>query len=472
MPPFCYLLGGYTGVDLTRNVPSYPPNYPPNYQTVLDGQTARTMVEFDRGYHCSGVDGFKLCHGSAYKGGAVQAYYCGPVITSNWFTGNQASAEGGGIFGNWDIGLTAQYNLFTDNVISGGHGGAIALERCWDATIDGNTFAGNETSPGVPSNVGGGAVSIWGTGATISGNTFTGNVAHATHGGALLVRAGDQHVLPGTLEVIIIGNTFGGFGSGDGNTVEAGTTPTNQSGGAVCIMPGCDYPQTVSARIERNTFIGNSAPDFGGALSLENVTGGATVVNNLFYQNHADGASGIKGGGAILVDNTDAVLANNTFVENHVGTGTWPSSYSPAAYGGAIHAYGSSSSAKVINNLFLDNRALPAYGNSVAFTSSATGTVTYCDAFLAAAFSWDSADHGGWADHYLGVTPTDCFNPGIDPEFCDVPDALWPTAYSLLHTGQGNDYDADVPLKDINDNSRSTTSPDMGAYESDYYTCP
>jgi hypothetical protein len=46
---------------------------------------------------------------------------------------------------------------------------------------------------------------------------------------------------------------------------------------------------------------------------------------------------------------------------------------------------------------------------------------------------------------------------------------------SLLHTGQVHEYDADIPTEDINGNLRPTMSPDkpdMGAYESDYYTCP
>jgi hypothetical protein len=47
------------------------------------------------------------------------------------------------------------------------------------------------------------------------------------------------------------------------------------------------------------------------------------------------GATGL-GGGVIHAYISGPVIVNNTFVENWVGTGTWPN-ITAKAYGGAIH---------------------------------------------------------------------------------------------------------------------------------------
>ena len=162
----------------------------------------------------------------------------------------------------------------------------------------------------------------------------------------------------------ITGNTLTDIGEG------------NYSQGAIWCRD-CDGPQIEANTFERN--VGNP----GGAIRLQNVTD-AAVNNNLFVHNRAIG-EGDLGGGAIYSQDSSATIANNTFVENCVGTltedGSFPAPGSNiwadvilAAYGGAVHVRKPGSTTRrvtLVNNIFYDNQALT--GDSVACTLVRTG---------------------------------------------------------------------------------------------------
>ena len=319
--------------------------------------------------------------------------------------------------------------------------------------ITGNVFDQNASYSGA----GGGAIQTWGTGSTISGNTFTGNQAHSyvasAKGGAVLVRAGSENPVSGSVETIIQGNVF------DGNSVADESSSTARSGGAICVYGN---GLTISAQITANEFTGNHAPDFGGAVSMDNVDE-ATVVNNLFVGNEA---SGDLGGGAIFAQSTDAVVVNNTFVENYVGNGTWPS-ITPAAYGGAVHIR-ASDDVELVNNIFCDNLAL--YGNGVAATAEAAGSISYCDAHPGTQYS---------DQYYASLNPTLAPGTGLlytDPLLCGS--EYWlassPNPSPCRGTGQNPSANPIVPTSDKDgvDRPGSNGTTDMGAHENDNRQCP
>ncbi len=289
VPHFWYLLGGYTGDDLARDT---------GHTTVLDGthsgeaQENHTIMAFESGYQCSGVDQFTLQHGyAAYYtpgGGAVFIDCAAPIITNNVFDTNSAYGDGGAIRARDSRGLIIDHNWFTGNTsgalgYGAGRGGAISVDTSWQTRIVGNDFSGNSASAGD-----GGAVATSGGDATISDNEFAGNTADfpGAKGGALLVVYDDIRHQVG--QTVIDHNTF------RDNSVKAGDPPTNQSGGAVCVRPS----NSTEIEIAANTFEFNSAPDYGGALSLEvsydawHPARSATIINNLFVGNSAGGIGG------------------------------------------------------------------------------------------------------------------------------------------------------------------------------------
>ena len=111
------------------------------------------------------------------------------------------------------------------------------------------------------------------------------------------------------------------------------------------------------------------------------------------------------------------------------------------------------------NNIFYGN--LATQGNSVALTNSATGTISYCDAF---------PDPGGPYVHYYGVTPrTGCMY--VDPVFCGSANhPYWLQSTSTIR-GQGLNPGTGSPVPTVDKDGRprpgtgTDNLTDMGAYE-------
>lgn len=229
-----------------------------------------------------------------------------------------------------------------------------------------------------------------------------------------------------------------------------------------------------SPTVEASIFDSNFGTDHAGAIAMHSCTG-MRIVNNLFRRNHTQGnLSSGKGGGAIHAYRSNPTIVNNTFVDNYVGTGTWPD-ISTAAYGGAIHVRGSQGLAStIVNNIFYDNRAT--VGRSVACTSDGTyvglANVSYCDARI------DNNSAGGQTDHYYQQIGGSQCNLGstisyVVPGFSDIADgSYWLVPASTLRVspnhGQSHADNVIVPESDITGKTRPGDGyTDMGAYESD-----
>ena len=415
------------------------------------------------------------------SGGAIFAEVnsC-PTIWSRELASNTADTDGGAVSTDYDSSATIVGCTIVDNTAGAG-GGVYAFTpgvlRIWD-----NVISGNEATYGD----GGGVYASSGEAVSVLRNSISGNLAQ--NGGGVSIDLCDSATISDN--VIEQNDAVARFGGGiflngcsadeitisrnviQGNTASGGYKP---EGGGLLIEE-CHAPVLVSA----NRFDSNYGYDHGGGIAMHN-SQDVTVANNLFARNHVEGGS-LLGGGAIHAKSSAPKIVNNTFIENWVGTGTWPN-ITPAAYGGAIHVRGTPET-KIINNVFLNNRAIYNHGNSVAFTEYGTGSITYCDAFSAVGFTHDNADHGEPGYHYYDyanlVTPGEgCVLPaGIDPDLCDVAGGhYWLKPTSLLHTqyhGQSHGNDSDVPTTDIDGFSRESVNQytDMGAYESDERDCP
>ncbi|OFX14562.1 MAG: hypothetical protein A2Z18_00555 [Armatimonadetes bacterium RBG_16_58_9] len=146
--------------------------------------------------------------------------------------------------------------------------------------------------------------------------------------------------------------------------------------------------------IAQNEFTENVGGTHGGAIAVHSCLESNKIENNLFVHNHCTGDVGQSlGGGAIVSRDSKLDIVNNTFVQNWVGTGTWPDNITLAYCGGAVHAWlcylyyeESAPQFRLINNIFYDNRAAEdgegvVRGRSVASTHKAVANISYCDAY-------------------------------------------------------------------------------------------
>ena len=167
----------------------------------------------------------------------------------------------------------------------------------------------------------------------------------------------------------ISGGWDGMWFAGGSPTIEHNTLARCDGGGIVC-SPGMEMT-AISPTIDGNTFDSNCAAH-GGAILLDGVCGFQSgenyiwpeIKNNLFIHNRAsaeyDGPYGAdQGGGAIYCRDSEAKIANNTFVENCVGTlsenGHFPAvgedvfaDVPLVAYGGAVHVTAPTTSGRTL----------------------------------------------------------------------------------------------------------------------------
>jgi predicted outer membrane repeat protein len=219
---------------------------------------------------------------SAGTGGAI-ANWSGASLSvgaGTNFTGNTATAYGGGIYNNGTLGAGGA--SFSNNTAP--DGGAII--NYFDATVSGCTFTSNHSTGTGHNYDGGGAIwNDWSLTVQSNCNFFT-NTA-AADGGAI--------------------NNFT-FGSPATATVSQSAFDSNSagsSGGAIMNWSGTSL--TVNAG---TTFTGNHA-NFGGAI----LTGGTlSATGATFASNHAD--DGGSGGAVFNVDGGSAILTSCGFSGN------------------------------------------------------------------------------------------------------------------------------------------------------------
>ncbi len=194
-------------------------------------------------------------------GGGIQTSGESAVLTGNSLSGNRAEGDGGGVWTDCDA-ITIGDANFSGNK-AGADGGAIHASR-GSVSIDGNNITGNSAGAN------GGGIGAAGAAVTITGNAIIANMAD--NGGGIHAEQGSA---------VIINNMF------NGNTAL-------QEMGAVGI--DCDSALVVNNTISNNMAL--NGPGGGVAVLLRDDSDGATLRNNIVYQNNA-----WTGGNDFYIDN-------------------------------------------------------------------------------------------------------------------------------------------------------------------------
>lgn len=158
--------------------------------TTIDGNQSGSVVTFENGEGPGSVlEGFTLTNGSGHGINPTYMYgggvYCGgisgdspsPIIRGNVITGNQVSANGGGICCSWTDSLVLVGNLIYGNW-AGDSGGGIYISLASDFVIKWNIVQGNHAGF-----LGGGIYIGFESYLDLSRNTFTANSAGYGGGG-------------------------------------------------------------------------------------------------------------------------------------------------------------------------------------------------------------------------------------------------------------------------------------------------
>jgi predicted outer membrane repeat protein len=208
---------------------------------------------------------------------------------------NNTTGEGGAVYAEEDLIVTD--SEFTNNSSADANGGAIY--NYGDTIVNGSLFSGNVADGD------GGAIFNEEGSLVVTSSTFTNNSSgEDDEGGAIAVDSCD--------EVSVSGSKFLRNTAGD------------DGGGAINFECDADADVLVS----RNTFTGNSARNYGGAIDQDG--GGYVIryVSNTFTSNNVTDESdggGVGQGGAVWASN--ATFSGNRFSRNRA-----------SAFGGAVYA--------------------------------------------------------------------------------------------------------------------------------------
>ena len=383
---------------------------------------------------------------SGSDGGGMYIAYSGgsPKITSCIFQSNTATSSGGGIDAV-DGNPTISNCAFFQN--SAGDGGGLLIYT--SGKVSNCTLTGNSA------NFGGGLLI---DGATqLTNCVFTGNSASA---GAGVYNNGGKPLFTGCSLTANSAQEGGGMVIAGANPVFTNCTfddnqATNQNagqpGGGGLLIAG-STSSTSNPVMSNCLFDGNSA--YYGA-AIQNNGGNPTCSGCSFFANNA----GAEGGG-LYTTAGKPILVNCVFVQNTAN--------STGGIGGAMRFTGSATKAQVTNcsfssnlantsgdGVYADASAVVAIANSILWDPDTLGyeinrdntasvTVTYSDVL------------GGWSG---------TGNLKSDPLFVDPAqgDLYLQAGSPCLDAGKGTV--AYFPKTDIDGVLRSTTTPDMGAYE-------
>jgi predicted outer membrane repeat protein len=309
-------------------------------------------------------------------GGAIYSNPGHVTISGSTFTDNRAGDEGGAIAVQSAVdgtGVTVADSLFTGN--SEAEGAAISVNGVLSAaiitvtdsefvnndgeygaiTIDGGTVELTNVVMDGNNNTSGEGGAVWaGEGLTVRHSEFTNNSSADDDGGAL-------YNADGSLEVTnsqFTNNSSGEDDEGGAIAVEncdevsvSGSkflrnSAGDQGGGAINF--DCDADADVL--VSRNTFTGNSARSYGGAIDQEDNDFVIRYVRNTFTSNSVtDGTIAPFGqvggqGGAVWVYN--ATFSGNRFTRNRA-----------SEFGGAVYATDSRVARAAKRSTFSGNRA-------------------------------------------------------------------------------------------------------------------
>ena len=306
-------------------------------------------------------------------GGAIYSNPGHVTISGSTFTDNRAGDEGGAIAVQSAVdgtGVTVADSLFTGN--SEAEGAAISVNGVLSAaiitvtdsefvnndgeygaiTIDGGTVELTNVVMDGNNNTSGEGGAVWaGEGLTVRHSEFTNNSSADDDGGAL-------YNADGSLEVTnsqFTNNSSWEDDQGGAIAVEdcdevsvSGSkflrnTAGDQGGGAINF--NCDADADVL--VSRNTFTGNSARSYGGAIDQEDNDFVIRYVRNTFTSNSVTDESdgdGVGQGGAVWASN--ATFSGNRFTRNRA-----------SAFGGAVYAANSQVARSAKRSKFSGNRA-------------------------------------------------------------------------------------------------------------------
>jgi predicted outer membrane repeat protein len=336
------------------------------------------------------------------NGGAIYSAPGHVTISGSTFTGNRAGSEGGAIFVNnaaGGDGVTVSDSVFTGNseaegaaisvngaassaiitvtdsefVDNDGMYGAITIDNgsveLTNVLMDGNNnttgeggavyaeenlnVTNSEFTNNSSADATGGAIYNWGD-TIVIGSLFSGNVAD-DDGGAI-------HNVEGSLVVTSSQFTNNSSGEGEGDLLGGGAiavetcdevsvsgstfrnnTAGDEGGGAINF--DCDADANVL--VSRNTFTGNSARSYGGAIDQEDDDFVIRYVRNTFTSNSVTDAifgDSVGQGGAVWAYN--ATFSGNRFTRNRA-----------SAFGGAVYTPDRQVARSAKRSKFSGNRA-------------------------------------------------------------------------------------------------------------------
>ncbi len=217
-------------------------------QTIIDGQSGGSVVSFHTAETGSAIfSGFTVQHGKSTSGAGINIYGANPIIEHNIITDNNC-ATGGGIYSSF-ASATIRYNTI---------------------------FHNNRAADCHPSGIGGGGVTIGGTGATkLLYNLIYDNLG-GYQGGGVSMWAADSAIVEGNIirSNASTGSTGGGLAiANDGGSVIRYNVITSNTGGGVQWV-------SVPASFIGNTVAGNDDPTGTAASALYAATFGSIDMRN------------------------------------------------------------------------------------------------------------------------------------------------------------------------------------------------
>ena len=333
--------------------------------TILDGQNKTRHLNLNAMGISIEIQGITFQNGYADNGGAIYSdqegfyFYLEPVvlvIRNAKFVQNHAENDGGAIYLRFDGGsntsqifgsLLLEENIpdaliFTNNT-AGGVGGAIALEKSYQMTINGGTFKNNSATDS-------GGVVFWSVDSGLSnGGLLTinnGTFAENSAGWGGVISGGTLTINNGVFSKNSA--TMGGVIKADNLIINNGIFTENsaiRSGGVIHSFAG-------STMINGGTFEKNSAILSGGVIYTE---GPLEITGGTYYGNIATGNDDLEGegGGGVIyhLGGGYSVLLN----ENSPGTLIFRENKAVNQEGGVIWT---GSPLKIIGGTFAGNSAI------------------------------------------------------------------------------------------------------------------
>jgi predicted outer membrane repeat protein len=277
--------------------------------------------------------------------------------------GNAATGSGGGIRDQGNVSLTLTNMTVTGNQASA-DGGGIAMENAagsttWTLTVNSSTISNNNADGA------GGGIETDGSGQVFinAGTQITGNRAVNQGAGVYLDAVANQSATLTMTGTLVSGNSSNGAANGSGGGI------SNAGNGAVSIA-GSTVENNVATRTG------------GGFSDAANGLGTLTVSSSLFRNNSAAG-----NGGAIFVSGPSATITSTSIQGNTTD-----------ASGGGLFASGTTLT--VMSSTFSGNRAAIGGGIELQTTGTGANgsTITNSTLALNSALSNNASTAGGGID--------------------------------------------------------------------------